>query len=175
MISHTSKASTLTADRVWEVLHYCPLFGEFRWRKQRPGCVPGNIAGTITAGYRQIQIDGIICRASRLAWLYQTGGFPDPGLFIDHINGVRDDDQWSNLRLATPKENARNRRPKNGRKACGVYRVGEVWTAEIEVDGVRYRLGRFTCEEAAVSARCEAERHHFGDFARKVKEARHNG
>jgi hypothetical protein len=176
MIHHAPKTSTLTADRLRQVLEYCPLFGEFRWRKSRPGCVSGKIAGTINSnGYRQIQIDGIFHRASRLAWLYQTGAFPEPSLFIDHINGVRDDDQWCNLRLATPKENARNRRPKDGRKVCGVYQAGNDWTAEIMVDGVCLRLGRFKCEEAAIEARCEAEKHHFGDFARQVKEARHNG
>ncbi len=132
-------------------------------------------AGTISMGYRQIQIDGILCRASRLVWLYQTGAFPADGLFVDHINGVRDDDRWSNLRLATPAQNARNRRPKEGRKACGVYRSGNLFQAIIEADGVRHQLGCFKCEETAIAARCEAERHYFGDFARQVREARHDG
>lgn len=124
------------------------------------------LAGTISMGYRQIQIDGILCKASRLAWLYQAGAFPGDGLFGDHINGIRD---------ATPAQNARNRRLKGGRKVCGVYRSGNLFQAIIEADGIRYQLGCFKCEETAITARCEAERHFFGDFARQVQEARHNG
>lgn len=175
MMAQPSKASTLKAVRVRELLTYCPTSGEFRRRISRPGCAAGELAGTISNGYRQIQIDGIICKASRLAWLYQTGAFPADGLLVDHINGVRDDDRWLNLRLATPAQNARNRRPKEGRKVCGVYRNGSLFQAVIEADGVRHQLGSFKCEETAIAARCDAERHYFGEFARQVREARDDG
>lgn len=47
-----------------------------------------------------------------------------------------------------------------------------LWGAEIGVGGRNVKLGRFECQEAAIAARCEAERHYFGDFARQIEATR---
>ena len=168
------KARQLTAERLKEVLRYDPETGVFTWRKSRPGCVAGRVAGTTvgTTGYRQIEIDYKLFRASRLAWLYQTGSFPKKGMLIDHANGKRDDDRWCNLRLATYQQNARNRRPcrrnKSGKVGVSLSTKKGCWDATITINDRTRVLGRYECKEEAIAARCKAERHYFGDFARRV-------
>ena len=50
-------------------------------------------------GYRIINIDGIEYYAHDLAFLYMTGEVPKGE--VEHINGIKDDDSWKNLRLKT--------------------------------------------------------------------------
>lgn len=163
------KARQLTAERAREVLNYDPETGAMTVKLWRPGCrKAGELAGTLYRGYWRIQIDGKLYKRSRLAWLMMTGAWPRH--FIDHIDGNRSDDRWCNLREATPAQNARNR-GKSNRNTSGKVGVHPVkatgkWGAEICVNGRNLKLGAFECRADAVAARCEAERHHFGAFAR---------
>ena len=171
-----SKAPPLTFERASEVLSYCPTTGHLRWRKSRAGCAGGEKAGTLASGYLQIQVYLVFYRAHRLAWLLAYGAWPEKAL--DHINGVRHDNRLANLREATPQENARNRSPesKNQSGRTGVYRTASgKWSAGIGHDGKTNYLGCFECFPDAIAARCEAEKHYFGDFARQVSEGRSNG
>jgi hypothetical protein len=64
--------------------------------------------------YRQVSYKGGSARAGRAAWVMMTGQQPD---IIDHINGMKHDDRWCNLRSVSIAENNRNRvshRIKNG-------------------------------------------------------------
>ena len=72
-------------------------------RDQRAGTTSHGKRG----GYRKITIDGKVYSAARLAWFYKTGRWPDPE--IDHINRIRDDNRWENLREATRADNLANR------------------------------------------------------------------
>jgi len=98
-----------TASRIREVLNYDPYTGIFT-RKKKTGCkgVVGRPVGNLKAhGYISIQIDGHRDYAHRLAWVHMTGRWPKE---IDHINGVRLDNRWKNLRLANRTQNNANRR-----------------------------------------------------------------
>ncbi len=170
-MSNLPKARQLTQTRLVEVLDYDPVTGRFIWKISRPGCVLGREAGTIANGYRQIEVDFKLFRAGRLAWLYMTGSFPPDGMFVDHVNGERADDRWENLRLATPQQNARNRGPcprnKSGKVGVCVGQKPDTWEATITINSRTRLLGRFECLDDAIAVRCEAERHYFGDFARR--------
>src|SRR6516164_9069354 len=91
----------LTADRLRNVLKYAPATGIFRWKISASTRAPvGTIAGTRNGrGYRQIRIDGRPYSASRLAWLYMTGKWPNSE--NSYINGKPSDTRWANLRKAT--------------------------------------------------------------------------
>jgi hypothetical protein len=100
--------SKLIAERLREVLNYDQHTGVFTWRVSpsnnvRVGARAGNVD---TQGYRLISVDAKLYRANRLAWLYMTGEWPLTPL--DHINCVRDDERWANLRPATVRQNNAN-------------------------------------------------------------------
>ena len=104
----------------------------------------------------------------RLAWLYMTGKWPVAQ--IDHINMVKNDNRWSNLREATKAQNKAN---SPGRSTCGfkgVYVVKKRGTikyrAQLRSAGKLHDLGYYrTPEEANAAYAVAAERMH-GEFAR---------
>ena len=92
----------LTQKRLKELLHYDPETGRFTHLLNRSTNAKGGIAGSINKsdGYNRLYIDGKIYKGSRLAWLYVHGYFPEN--IVDHINKVRDDDRFINLRQSNP-------------------------------------------------------------------------
>lgn len=119
-------------------------------------------------GYIVIGLDYALWLAHRLAWLYMTGSFPS-GL-LDHKNGDRSDNRWSNIREASRAQNSQNTRRKRGH-SCGYKGVSRSnkckrFRAVITVDGKQIRLGNFATPEQANKAYAEAARQHFGEFAR---------
>jgi hypothetical protein len=96
-------------------------------------------------------------RAHHVIWAMMTGKWPTKQ--IDHINGVRTDNRWCNLREVDPVQNSQNmRRPQNNTSGrIGVSRYGNGWQAYISVNRKRLSLGRFKAFEDAVAARRTAE------------------
>lgn len=142
------------------ILNYDPENGLFRWKKQRSGIRIGDVAGCIQKyGYRRIKIDGKLYLASRLAWLYYHGEFPQHE--VDHINHIRDDNRILNLREVTHQENNKNKSMQcdNTSGTTGVYwnKRDKKWVAHIQIDGKSIYLGRFSSKSDAVEARKQAE------------------
>ena len=163
----------LTQQYLKECLDYNPETGVFTW-KERPlhhfkresngkgwnTRYAGNQAGcTDGKGYLTIAVDGKLHRAHRLAFLFMEGRMPDGE--VDHLNHVRDDNRWVNLRETTASGNRVNQRLSSV-STCGhtgVYfsRARRKWIAQIKRFGqVRY-LGCFDEIEDAVAARKQAE------------------
>lgn len=92
---------------------------------------------------------------------------PD-GLLVDHANGDPLDNRRANLRLATPAENAQNRKlhANNTSGYKGVCRIGDRWQARISAYGRRIHLGYHDTPEDAYNAYCEAARAYHGRFTR---------
>lgn len=164
-----SPRADLTADRLREFLSYSPESGCFIWlvRRSSNACA-GSFAGSINAkGYVQIRCDGLNYLAHRLAWLYMTGEMPT--MEVDHINGVKADNRWANLRLASRSENQHNKGSyrNNSTGFKGVYRDREGcgFRAEISVNRTRMRLGIFKTPVEAYQAYCKAAEKLHGDFA----------
>lgn len=122
----------------------------------------GEVAGCRqSTGYINIGADKRFYKAHRLAWLYVYGDWPDG--FIDHINGVRDDNRIANLRIATNAENAQNqRKPRTNNKSgfLGVHfqPKKKLYAACIMIDGKSRTIGRFKKAEDAHQAYLEAKR-----------------
>jgi hypothetical protein len=151
----------LTQKRLKYLLRYVPETGKWTWIVRRNG-VRNDFAGTPDGlGYIQIRIDGIKYRSCRLAFLYMTGKFPDQ--FVDHINRVKNDDRWENLRNATQSQNAVNAIRKRGKLPRGVHRVQGGFQARISIDGTRKHIGLYKTPDAAHAAYMKASkfREHF--------------
>lgn len=134
--------ATLTIDRLHELLKYEPATGLFTWAISRKKVSAGSIAGTKNGqGYIQICIDGRIYGAHRIALFYTTGVMPSAD--VDHMNGVRDDNRYTNLREASRSANLQNQRASKGSGLLGTSFVKSTnrWHARIYVNGKTISLG----------------------------------
>lgn len=115
-------------------------------------------------GYRRVKYQHRYYAAHRLIWLHVHGDWPVAQ--IDHINGDRADNRPANLRMATPSQNAANRRQCFAHlKGVRRYRSGR-FGASIKHNGLDRYLGSFSTAEAAHAAYMEAAVELFGEFAR---------
>ena|SRR3989304_3386643 len=150
----------LTQELLKSLLHYDPATGIFTWLVQRGGKKRGAVAGCIvTIKYRYIGIERGSYLASRLAYLWMTGAWPLEQM--DHINGVRGDDRWVNLRnvsSAVNKQNCRHARKHNRTGFLGVEQRDSKFVAKIFLNGKCIQLGRFLTAEAAHAAYVAAKR-----------------
>jgi hypothetical protein len=157
-----------TYEEVRDILHYDPNTGVFTWRNSpRPGW-NGKVAGHTDAhtGYRRIHIMGKLHRAHRLAFLYMTGEWPV--YQVDHVDLVRTNNAWSNLREATAKQNKHNSgaKPNKVLNLRGITKHRRRFGARICNGGERIYLGSFATAEEAHKAYCEAAERMHGEFAR---------
>lgn len=156
----SEKHSTLTHSHLQEILNYDEMTGLFTWKTTNTFRVRvGDVAGTLTNGYIQIQINYVLHPAHRLAVFYATGKYPT--LHIDHINGVPNDNRLVNLREVNNAQNHQNiQRPRkdSSMRFIGVQRRDSSFAAKIQLDGKQIYLGRFPTEELAGQAYLEAKR-----------------
>lgn len=164
----------LTQEEVSALLTYEPETGVFRW-KERPKEMfsirecdcgiwnknnAGKVAGSKTnRGYLRIKIGGVPYLSHRLAWLLMTGAWPE--LEIDHINGIKTDNRWLNLRAADRIINLANMGLyKNNRSGIhGVIWVESKARYEVSIQrfGKTHYLGRYTDFFEACCTRKSAE------------------
>lgn len=149
-------------------LKYDPETGDFVRIKSVPGNKgkAGNKAGLVSVqGYIQINFRGAKKPAHRLAWLYMTGDWPKHD--VDHINGVRNDNRWINLREADDTINAQNQRKAHSNSKTGLLGAspfGSRFKAQIQIDKKVVHLGMFATAEEAHQAYLTAKRaHHEGN------------
>ena len=145
----------LTQKLLKTLLHYDPETGVFRWNLTRRGVCRGQVAGSVhSTGYRCISLQRRSYRAGRLAFFYMKGRWPDPQ--IDHINRIRDDDRWSNLREVTQAENNSNKAGANPAGYIGVEIRRGMYRARIQRNGFKIDLGTYETPEEASQAYSEA-------------------
>lgn len=146
----------LSAARLRELLHYDPETGLFT----RLSGKAVNVRPT-AYGYFRISIDGSARHAQLLAFLYMTGVLPKKGFEVDHINGVRTDNRWANLRLVSVSVNQQNRRRAKSNSSVGllgVSRCKNKFRAQIWLNQKKTNLGYFSTPEQAHHAYLEAKR-----------------
>jgi len=158
----------ITPEELRSRFDYNPETGIFTSKIKRGVLRIGATVGCTYNGYIRIGIDYRYYLGHRLAWLYMTGEWPSQ---VDHRNGVRNDNRWQNLRIATHTQNHQNKSilctNKSGYK--GVQPSSKTknrWIATIKV-GLKIKyLGTFDCPKKAHLAYIHAANEHFGEFAR---------
>lgn len=96
---------------------------------------------------------------------------PD-GALVDHIYHNKIDNRKSELRLCSYSENAMNRSVSNSSSGiCGVYWYSreQKWSAEIQVNNEKIKLGLYDDIEKAKEIRKEAEEKYFKEFVYKER------
>ncbi len=127
-----------------------------QYARKRAGCFDKH-------GYRQIsfRINGKyrLFFEHRLIWLWHHGHFPEGE--IDHIDGVKDNNNITNLRAVDRAENGKNQRIHKNNKSgvMGVHwhKVAKKWQAAIYAEGENFYLGLFIDKQDAIKARKAAE------------------
>ena len=145
--------STLTAERLREVLDYDPETGVFVWRVQVNNRVEvGDVAGFSDGkGYLAIRLDRVQVFAHRLAWFWIHDAWPTG--VIDHIDGVTTNNAIRNLRDVDHASNMQNlkgaKRDNSASGLLGVVPSRDKWVAQIRVGRKKYHLGVYLTPEEA--------------------------
>jgi hypothetical protein len=113
----------------------------------------GNIAGNKTPwGYIEIALNGIKYKAHRLVYKLHSGEEPH---IIDHINRIRHDNRFENLRSGTFKQNSSNRtlskRNKTGYN--GIYDTYKGFIVQDYINGQHVHVGIYPTIEEAIEAK----------------------
>ena len=127
-----------------------------------------------SSGYAEARTRTIkgLGRRKVLMHRYLLGLQAGDGVYTDHINGNRLDNQRANLRPCSQSQNMANCRWRNHRLGYkGVHRIdrkrkGVAYDASIRVRGRQIHLGRFETPEQAARAYDAAAERHFGEFAK---------
>lgn len=167
----SKKCRPFTHDDLLREVRYDPATGTFVRIKRSSHSIAGSVLTTPhRSGYLCVGVFGRQFLAHRLAIFYMSGKWPR--YQVDHKNGIRSDNRFSNLREVSQSQNAKNHggHPKRRiSKYRGVrFRANSninPWRASIMVNRLEIFLGSYPTEELAFEARLAAEREYCGEFA----------
>lgn len=154
-----------------ERYHYDPLTGAFTYKAGAFAAAGREAGGVCNHGYTTVVLGRKRYQAHRVAWALMTGRWPEAD--IDHINRIKTDNRFENLREASRAQNLANCAvrgdSRSGLKGAilrhGSHKRRLKYTARIVVGGVRHMLGNFETAEQAHAAYVEAASKFYGDFA----------
>jgi hypothetical protein len=114
----------------------------------------GEEAGSLhRTGYRQIAINRKLYQTHRLIYIFHNGEIAD-GLYTDHIDRDKSNNNIENLRLVTNQENGFNR----GAKGYCFHKRDNKFQAQIRLNGKDTYLGSFNTAEEARAIYLEAKK-----------------
>jgi hypothetical protein len=155
-------------QRYLELFDYAD--GKLYWRENRgtQKC-KGMVAGTLNNdGYIKVRVRelGSSIGVHRVIYCMQHGYMPD---FIDHINGVRDDNRIENLRPVTQQQNSYNGKIRThnttGHKNVHWYKANKKWGVLLNVNKKKKFIGLFEDLELAQLVAVEARNKYHGEYA----------
>ena len=110
-------------------------------------------------GYILVMLNANAYKAHRLAFLYMFGVHVPHDMEVDHIDGVRSNNRFCNLRIVDRAENQKNKSiaKNNTTGVHGVCRYGHRFRARINHEGKRISLGLYDTVEEAEAVRKQYE------------------
>lgn len=104
-----------------------------------------------TRAYASTNIGNVVCGVNnrRVYFFHQLYLDYEKPNVVDHINRNRFDNRYSNLRITTHQENARNRTIRKGTKSgiTGVWKEGDRWRATISDNDRKSIYKQFDCRK----------------------------
>ncbi len=108
----------------------------------------------------------------RILYMHEAVMNPPPGFIVDHRGGRTLDNRRENLRVATQRNNLKNKEKyvsnTSGFRGVHLDKKNGRWIARISVDGKKRPLGSFATPEEASKAYEAAAAEHYGEFARHL-------
>lgn len=166
----------ITQEELQAAFRYVKSTGKLFWKKREGkgrntasfnARFAGKEAGWLNpvTGYTIVHFKGRPRHMHRLIWTLVHG---QTDMFIDHINADKTDNRLKNLRLATKRDNSRNRGKTKANTSGfkGVIKAGRRWVAQIGYGGRSRRIGVFDTPELAHAAYCGAAKIAHGEFFR---------
>ena len=153
--------NTFSISELRRLIGYDPHTGRLEWLERMSQNVKPSMAALAakkSSGHCHGFVKGVPLQAHRVAWALHYGEWPEG--FIDHINGIRDDNRISNLRVVCARDNAKNRRPNKGKASRlphGVSKKGNgKFFAQIQEGNINHHLGYFETPDEASGAYTKA-------------------
>lgn len=155
-----------TQERVRELFDYDPNTGELTWAidvRGGQGAIRvkrGTTVGAFnsTNGYLQTQVDKKFIYLHRIIWIWMEGYAPEHQ--IDHINRVRTDNRWCNLREINQSCNNINCKIRSdnvsGVKGVGKFRINQ-WRVRVHLGVKEIHIGVYDDFTEAVAHRLAME------------------
>lgn len=148
-----------TQEKLLDAFVYYPFTGEVRHKHTTLSGKAGDLATfNHSGGYLNISVGKKQLLAHRVIYMMVTGNWPK---YIDHINHIRSDNRWCNLRSVEQADNNRNMRKQyncsSGITGVSLHPPTNKYRAYITYQGKSKHLGLFECLNAAIAARKNAE------------------
>lgn len=163
-------------EYIRECIAYDKDTGDLTWKKKVSTKVKvGSKVGCVHKdGYLRVKLNGKYYLGHRLIWALVYGKLPEK--FIDHINGIKNDNRLCNLRELSHSENMQNRFKASSHSASGFIgssKNGRRYQAQIVIDKKKHYIGCFDTAEEAHAAYMEAKRklHAAANFDRVTEAA----
>lgn len=162
----------ITKKELDQIMAYNPETGIFTWLVEKNSYrgktkIGAPVGHKQQNGYVMTRINGVPYLLHRLAFIAM--GQEIDGMEVDHINHLRDDNRWENMRAVSARQNKKNGtlRSDNTSGHVGVFwcKSNKAWVARIfmtKENGKRYckSLGYYKNKEDAVAARESANAAH---------------
>lgn len=155
------KLNIFNFEELNEHFKYDFITGDIIRIKSKRSDFIGKVSNRFGDGYLKVSYKSKNIGGHRLAWLLHTGKWPVN--LIDHINGDRLDNRFSNLREATNKQNIENQTKPSSNNTTGFLGVSfhkstGKFVSHISVDYKKKHLGYYNTALEAYNAYLEAKR-----------------
>lgn len=166
-------------DDLGNILDYDANTGILKWKRKEGRehkyfntRYAGNVVGTLaSSGYLTVNIAHSNYYVHRIIWKLVTGEDPANG-YVDHTDGDKTNNRWSNLRDVTHDQNMWNAKlfhnNTSGYRGVSFINSHKRWRAAISVNGQKKHLGYFKSPELAHAAFKDASNKLRDEYARVV-------
>lgn len=150
---NTDKEQLISINRVNKILQYCPKSGELTSLIQRGPISIGQRLGCLDthSNYRYIMIDGVRVLEHRLIWFIMNLSWPI--VIIDHIDKIRSNNIYSNLRDSSYRGNSTNKINNSPSGHNITLTKANNYMVTITINSVRHSYGTYKTNEQAIKVR----------------------